>query len=115
VALTAYLRVVGTKQGEIRGSVTQKGREGRIAVIAMSHEFLSPRDASTGMAAGKRQHKPLSITKEIDRASTGLRTMLIGNEAAKEWELRSSGRRRPARRRSTSRSGSRTPGSPRSR
>ena len=87
MALTAYLRVVGTKQGEIKGSVTQKGREGRIAVIAMSHEFLSPRDASTGMAAGKRQHKPLSITKEIDRASTGLRTMLIGNEAAKEWEL----------------------------
>jgi type VI secretion system secreted protein Hcp len=87
VALTAYLRVVGTKQGEIRGSVTQKGREGRIAVIAMSHEILSPRDATTGMATGKRQHNPLVITKEVDRASTGLRTMLIANEVAKEWEL----------------------------
>jgi type VI secretion system secreted protein Hcp len=87
VALTAYLRVVGTKQGEIRGSVTQKGREGRIAVIAVSHEIISPRDAESGMATGKRQHKPIAITKEVDRASTGLRTMLIGNEAAKEWEL----------------------------
>jgi type VI secretion system secreted protein Hcp len=87
VALTAYLRVVGTKQGEIKGSVTQKGREGRIAVIAMSHEFLSPRDPATGMATGKRMHKPLVVTKEMDRASTGLRSMLIGNEVAKDWEL----------------------------
>jgi type VI secretion system secreted protein Hcp len=87
MALNAYLRVVGTKQGEIKGSVTQKGREGRIAVIALEHEFLSPRDPSTGMATGKRQHKPLTITKEMDRSSIGLRTMLIGNETAKEWEL----------------------------
>lgn len=87
MALTAYLRVVGTKQGEIKGSVTQKGREGKIAVIAMTHEFLFPRDPATGMATGKRQHRPLTITKELDRASTGLRTMLTGNEVAKEWEL----------------------------
>jgi type VI secretion system secreted protein Hcp len=79
--------VVGTKQGEIRGSVTQKGREGRIAVIAVSHEIISPRDAESGMATGKRQHKPLAITKEVDRASTGLRSMLISNEETKEWEL----------------------------
>ena len=65
MALTAYLRVVGTRQGEIKGSVTQKGREGRIAVIAVSHELLSPRDAATGQATGKRQHKPFVITKEL--------------------------------------------------
>jgi len=87
MALNAYLRVVGTKQGEIKGSVTQKGREGRIAVIALEHEFLSPRDARTGMASGQRQHNPLTIRKEMDRASIGLRTMLIGNETAKDWEL----------------------------
>ena len=87
MALTAYLRVVGSEQGEMKGSVTQKGREGKIAVIAMSHEIVSPRDAVSGMATGKRQHKPITVTKEMDRASTGLRTMLIGNEVAKEWEL----------------------------
>lgn len=87
MALTAYLRVVGTRQGEIKGSVTQKGREGRIAVIAVSHELLSPRDAATGQATGKRQHKPLAVTKEMDRSSTGLRSMLIANEVAKDCEL----------------------------
>lgn len=87
MALNAYLRVIGVKQGEIKGSVTQKGREGRIAVIAIAHEFLSPRDPGTGLPTGKRQHKPLVITKEVDRASIGLRTMMIGNETAKDWEL----------------------------
>ena len=36
-ALNAYLKLKGQKQGEIKGSVTQKGREGRIAVIAVQH------------------------------------------------------------------------------
>jgi hypothetical protein len=30
---------------------------------------LTPRDASSGMATGKRMHKPFTITKEIDKAS----------------------------------------------
>ena len=87
MALNALLKLAGVKQGEIRGSVTQKGREGKIAVIAVSHEIVSPRDATTGQATGKRQHRPLLITKELDRSSVPLRQMLIGNEPAKDWEL----------------------------
>jgi type VI secretion system secreted protein Hcp len=87
VALNALLKLAGVKQGEIRGSVTQKGREGKIAVIAVSHEIVSPRDATTGEATGKRQHRPLVITKELDRSSVPLRQMLVNNEAAKDWEL----------------------------
>jgi type VI protein secretion system component Hcp len=29
----------------------------------------APRDAATGMASGKRMHKPFTITKEVDKAS----------------------------------------------
>jgi type VI secretion system secreted protein Hcp len=87
VALNALLKLAGVKQGEIRGSVTQKGREGKIAVIAVSHEIVSPRDPASGQATGKRQHRPLVITKELDRSSVPLRQMLVGNEAAKDWEL----------------------------
>lgn len=32
MALNAYLRMKGQKLGEIKGSVTQKGREGKIMV-----------------------------------------------------------------------------------
>lgn len=87
MALNAHLRLVGAKQGEIKGSVTQKGREGRIAVIAASHEIVSPRDVATGQVTGKRQHRPIVITKELDRATVPLRSMLVGNEPVKEWEL----------------------------
>ena len=81
MALNAYLRLKGAKQGDIKGSVTQKGREGRIAVIAVSHEIVSPRDAASGLPTGKRQHKPLVITKELDKASPLLRAALVSNES----------------------------------
>jgi type VI secretion system secreted protein Hcp len=80
MALNAYLRLTGAKQGDIRGSVTQKGREGRILVIAASHEFASPRDVASGQASGRRQHTPLVITKELDRASPLLQAALVSNE-----------------------------------
>lgn len=87
MALNAYLKLKGQKQGEIKGSVTQKGRENKIMVIAVSHEVLSPRDSASGQATGKRQHKPFVITKELDKSSPLLYKALINNENISEWEL----------------------------
>jgi type VI secretion system secreted protein Hcp len=87
MALNAYLKLKGQKQGDIKGSVTQKGREGKILVIAAEHEVLSPRDASSGLASGKRTHKPFVITKELDKSSPLLYQMLVSNEPIVEWEL----------------------------
>ena len=79
-ALNAYLKLKGQKSGEIKGSVTQKGREGRIAVIAVSHSIVSPRDAASGLPTGKRMHKPMVITKELDRSTPILHSVLGNNE-----------------------------------
>ena len=87
MALNAYLRLVGEKSGEIEGSVTQKGREGKILVIAFTHEVTSPRDTTTGLATGRRQHGPLVITKEVDRATPPLHAAQASNESFKAWEL----------------------------
>jgi len=87
MALNAYLKLKGQKQGEIKGSVTQKGREGKIAVIAVSHEVVSPRDAASGLPTGKRMHKPFVITKELDKSSPLLYNALVNNENIPEWEL----------------------------
>jgi type VI secretion system secreted protein Hcp len=87
MALNAYLRMKGQKQGDIRGSVTQKGREGKIMVIAVSHDIISPRDPAPGLAAGKRQHKPFVITKELDKSTPLLYNALVNNENIIEWEL----------------------------
>jgi len=87
MALNAYLKLKGQKQGEIKGSVTQKGREGKIMVIAYEHEIVTPRDAASGLPTGKRQHKALTITKELDKSSPLLYNVLVNNENIPEWKL----------------------------
>ena len=86
-ALNAYLKLKGQKSGEIKGSVTQKGREGKIMVIAVSHEIVSPRDAASGLPTGKRMHKPFVITKELDKSTPVLYRALTTNENIAEFQL----------------------------
>jgi type VI secretion system secreted protein Hcp len=87
MALNAYLKLKGETQGEIRGSVTQAGREDSIMVIATNHEVVSPRDAASGLPTGKRQHKPFTITKEVDQSTPLLYNVLVNNENITEWKL----------------------------
>jgi len=87
MALNAYLKLKGQKQGDIKGSVTQKGREDSIMVIAVNHQVVSPRDAASGLPTGKRQHKPFTITKEVDKSSPLLYSALVNNENITQWKL----------------------------
>lgn len=87
MALNAYLTLKGQTQGEIKGSVVQKGREGKIMIIAVSHDVHSPRDLASGLPTGRRQHKPLVITKELDQSSPALYTALVNNEVLTKFEL----------------------------
>jgi type VI secretion system secreted protein Hcp len=87
MALNAYLKLKGRKSGEIKGSVTQKGREGKIMVIAVSHDLVSPRDAASGLPTSRRMHKPFVITKELDKSSPLLYKVFADNENLLEWEL----------------------------
>jgi type VI secretion system secreted protein Hcp len=80
MALAAYLSIVAQRQGQIRGSVTQKGREDKILVIAVQHEIVCPRDPQSGIPTGKRMHKPLHVWKELDRSSPLLQAVLCTNE-----------------------------------
>jgi len=87
MALNAYLTLKGETQGDIKGSVTQSGREDSIAVIAFDQEIKSPRDAASGLPTGKRQHGPLTITKEIDKASPLIYSAMVHNENISELKL----------------------------
>ncbi len=87
MALNSYLKLKGQKQGNIKGGVTQKGREGKILVMAFSHEIHSPRDPASGLPTGKRIHQPFVITKEIDKSSPLLYSALVNNETLTGWEL----------------------------
>ena len=89
MALNAFLTLQGNKQGVIKGSVIQKGREGTIMVIAANHEILSPMsNTGSGAAVGKRVHKPFIITKELDKSSPLLYQAMINNEDLTVWELK---------------------------
>lgn len=87
MALNAYLSLKGEMQGEIKGSVVQKGREGKIMVIAVEHEVLLPHDPVSGQATGKRMHKPFMITKELDASTPQLYAAFAANENLPTWEL----------------------------
>jgi type VI secretion system secreted protein Hcp len=85
--LNAYLTIKGQKQGDIKGGVTQKGREGSILVHAFENEILSPRDPASGLPTGKRTHEPVSIVKEVDRSTPQLWAALVNNENLTQWRL----------------------------
>lgn len=87
MALAAYLTITAERQGQIHGSVLQKGREGKILVAAVQHEIVCPRDPTTGQPTGRRAHKPFMVTKVVDRASPLLYGILCTNENIREARI----------------------------
>jgi len=80
MAMMAYMYAKGQKSGQIKGSVTQKGREDSVAVIAVSHSIISPRDPQSGLPTGQRMHKPMVVTKELDKSTPIFYNVLCTNE-----------------------------------
>jgi type VI secretion system secreted protein Hcp len=70
-AFHSYASFKGKKQGQLKGESTKVGREkdGWFEVVSFEMGTEVPVDSKTGMATGKRQHKPVVITKNVDAAS----------------------------------------------
>jgi type VI secretion system secreted protein Hcp len=79
-ALNGYLTVVGQMQGEIKGSVTQKGRENQIAVYGFTHTYNTVVDPKSCLPGEIRNHSPLTIVKEFDRSTNGLMRAWMNHE-----------------------------------
>jgi len=78
-AMLAYLYATGQKTGPVKGSVTQKGRDGSIAIIAL--EQMTKMEVSpTGVPSGRIRAGQVIITKEVDKSSPVLRQMMNNNE-----------------------------------
>ena len=88
MALNATLTLEGERRGRVLGSATQRGREGSILVCACFHEIVCPRDPASGRPTGKRAHKPLFVTKEVDASSPALAAMLCTAERIVSFTLR---------------------------
>ena len=83
-AVNTYMKIEGAKQGPFKGEGTRKGGNQWIPVVSIAYAVQSPRDAATGQASGKRQHKPIKITKEWGAASPQLQRALADNEVLRE-------------------------------
>jgi type VI secretion system secreted protein Hcp len=87
--LSAYLKLEGETTGKIRGPVRDRDsdKDGSISLLAVEHGIVSPRDVATGMASGKRQHQPITLTKETDNTSPHFYHFISRNELIKTAEI----------------------------
>jgi type VI secretion system secreted protein Hcp len=81
------LTLVGQDQGPIEGSCDIEGREDTILVQAFKHMVEIPTNDS-GVPSGRRVHRPLMITKEVDKSSPKLYQVLCSGEVLSEATLR---------------------------
>lgn len=84
---SAYIKVTGAKQGQFKGESVQRGRENASEILGVSFEAIAPTDPSTGMPAGKRQLRPLTIVKDWGPSSNQYYSALSTNEALREVRI----------------------------
>jgi type VI secretion system secreted protein Hcp len=82
MAETIHLTLVANGK-QIKGESTQLslGRAETIECLSFAHEMITAREASSGIASGRRQILPLSIWKRIDASSPLLFKALSENHA----------------------------------
>ena len=80
MAYEFYVTIEGTKQGAFKGESIRDAHKDKLEGLALSWDVQSPRDVATGQASGKRQHGPVTFTKEWGTASPQIFSALVTNE-----------------------------------
>lgn len=80
LAETVFMTARGSRQGDLQGGVTQRGREGSMQCSRFESAIAVPRDSVSGASTGRRQIEPIKCTKRVDRASPQLLSALLSNE-----------------------------------
>lgn len=83
MAYQFYVSIEGTKQGKFKGESIREAWKDKIAGLSLDYQVTSPRDPSTGQASGKRQHQPVSFTKEWGASTPQFIQALCTNEVLK--------------------------------
>ena len=87
--ISAYLKLVTDTAGAIKGPVRDRdsARDGSIALLHVEHSVVSPRHPASGLATGRRQHFPITFTKETDTTSPLFYQLIARNELIKSAEF----------------------------
>lgn len=86
MAMPGHLTITAEEQGDIEGSCEWMEREGTILVQAFDHVVEIPAD-DRGIASGRRVHRPIVITKEIDKSTPMLYQALCTGELLTDFKL----------------------------
>src|SRR5687767_3638665 len=85
MAIGAFLRLDGATQGQIQGSVIQKGREGMIEVASWS--WGAERNFVDGVPAAKAVGAEFHLSKRRDKATPKLLNAFRLGEEMDDWRL----------------------------
>ena len=88
MATQISMSIKGTVQGKFKGS---SPKEGTIPVLSFNMAMSSPRDAATGQASGKRQHKPVKLSVPWGNWSPQIFSAMMNNEVLTTVALNVSG------------------------
>lgn len=80
MAYEFYVKIEGTTQGAFKGESQREKRAEWLTGLSFAHQIQSPRDVATGLPSGKRQHGPLTFTKEWGPATPQIMQALCTNE-----------------------------------
>lgn len=80
MAQMIWVTITGQKQGKFTSDITRKGFEGKIDVLSYTDSISVPTDGASGLPTGRREHSPISITKNIDKTSPLLANAAFNNE-----------------------------------
>jgi type VI secretion system Hcp family effector len=80
MALDASITAKGQKQGAFSGQNPMKSRAGSSVVTRVNWEIESPKDHTSGLSMGKREHKPLIVEMPLDSAVINYKTAIVNNE-----------------------------------
>lgn len=86
VSSDGFLHLQTKKAGKIKGEATNPGQTDDIVVLGWRWG-LDASSAVATMATERRSYTPLTIYKQIDRATTGLMSALVNNDEVKEAKL----------------------------
>ena len=88
MAIPVYLWLTDDAGTEVKGSVSVKGREGSIEVVAQQHNLYIPTDNNTGKLTGTRIHEPFVFTKQIDASSPYLYKAVTTGQTLRRAEFK---------------------------
>ena len=87
MATPGYMTIYGEQQGEISGFSYKQGQEDKIEVFSFRHAVQIPSSSSNQVMTGEPIHRPIILSKEVDKSTPKLYQALCQKEILETTEI----------------------------